>query len=281
MLIRNNIMENTNTHFTIAAKDDLIADVDIWDAPVPGLYEPAHSHAYYEILVFNKGGGTHRIGNNIHPVADYDIHFVPANTIHELQRVADTDGYEIIFSEMFLKKIQEFDPKTNYFQFANNQHVIHLTAADFELFHAYFNKLTLYKTQPSLFNSIAALFILQLIQYTSTSKLPASEIDLERNIRLLINEHYKNKPPLEFYANKLNMSVNTLQRKSKLLFGKSIIEIQNEKILQSIKYLLSNTNSPIKELVFEFNFYDESHFNRYFKKQTGLTPSQFKSTILS
>ena len=274
-------MENTNTHFTIAAKDDLIADIDIWDAPIPGVYEPAHSHAYYEILVFNTGGGTHRIGNNIYDVADFDIHFVPANTIHELKRVANTDGYEIIFSEMFLNKIQTFDPKTNYFQFANYEQVIHLNAADFELFRGYFNKLTAYKTQSSLFNSVVALFILQLIQYTTTSKLPVNEIDLERNIRLLINEYYKSKPPLEFYADKLNMSVNTLQRKSKLLFGKSIIEIQNEKILQSIKYLLANTGTPIKEIVFDYNFYDESHFNRYFKKQTGVTPSQFKSTILS
>lgn len=274
-------MENTNTHFTIAAKDDLIADIDIWDAPVPGVYEPAHSHAYYEILVFNTGGGTHRIGNNIYDVADFDIHFVPANTIHELKRVANTDGYEIIFSEMFLNKIQTFDPKTNYFQFANYEQVIHLNAADFELFRGYFKKLTAYKTQSSLFNSVVALFILQLIQYTTTSKLPVNEIDLERNIRLLINEYYKSKPPLEFYADKLNMSVNTLQRKSKLLFGKSIIEIQNEKILQSIKYLLANTGTPIKEIVFDYNFYDKSHFNRYFKKQTGVTPSQFKSTILS
>jgi AraC family transcriptional activator of pobA len=274
-------MENTNTHFTIAAKDDLIADIDIWDAPVPGVYEPTHSHAYYEILVFNKGGGTHCVGNHIHDVSDFDIHFMPANTIHELKRIANTDGYEIIFSEMFLNKIQAFDPKTNYFQFANNQHVIHLNATDFELFRGYFNKLAEYKTQSSLFNSVVALFILQLIQYTTTSKLPINEIDIERNIRLLVNEYYKNKPSLEFYAEKLNMSVNTLQRKSKLLFGKSIIEIQNDKILQSIKYILTNTSTPIKEIVFEYNFYDESHFNRYFKKQTGLTPSQFKSAILS
>src|SRR5688572_13544443 len=92
----------TNYHFIIDGPSDLLADIDVWERAKPGVFEPGHFHSYYEILVFRKGGGTHQMANEIFAVEDYSIHCLTNNTFHELKRTIDTDGFEIIFSQVFL-----------------------------------------------------------------------------------------------------------------------------------------------------------------------------------
>lgn len=46
-----------------------------------------------------------------------------------------------------------------------------------------------------------------------------------------------------------------------------------QKILKS-KHLISK-GLPISEVVMELDFYDHSHFNKQFKRFTGITPQQY------
>ncbi len=268
-------------HFKIESNSDLLASIDVWEKALPGIFEKAHSHAYYELLIFNQGGGTHRIGNDEFAVDSRSIHLVPSNTIHELKRTVETDGYEIIFSSVFLNKLQEFDIKTNYLLFASKASVSVFSSDEFEIFINYFNKLVSSGTSPSMFYNIVAQFMLELISKNKIISTQQTDIAFEKRIRDLISLHFKEKRSLNFYATQLNMSIVTLQRKTKVCFGKTVTEMQNEKILQEIKYLLSKRETSIKDLVYDFNFYDESHFNRFFKSQVGVTPSNYRKQILN
>ena len=50
--------------------------------------------------------------------------------------------------------------------------------------------------------------------------------------------------------------------------------------LEHAKYLLEVTDKNINELVFETGFENASHFIRVFKEAFGLTPLQFKKSIV-
>jgi len=50
--------------------------------------------------------------------------------------------------------------------------------------------------------------------------------------------------------------------------------------LQKAKTLLQNTELPIGEIAVHCGFENGYYFSNYFKKQTGMSPSRFRSTIL-
>jgi AraC family transcriptional regulator, transcriptional activator of pobA len=268
-------------HFTIERQADLLADMEIWEPAQEGVYEPGHFHSYYEILVFKRGGGTHQMANDIHEVEDCSIHILTNNNFHELKRTTETDGFEIIFSEVFLEQLQLFDRKTNYIQYFSESRVLNFDKEEFSEFQVYFDELIKHQDNQSFFCNLVSLILLKLISSSLNENRGTANITFEKAVLGLLNKHYKDKQTLEFYASKLNMSLNTFQRHTKSAFGKSIIELQNEKIIQEVKFLLTKSEVSIKEISLDFNFADESHFTHFFKKNIGVSPSAFRRSALS
>ena len=50
--------------------------------------------------------------------------------------------------------------------------------------------------------------------------------------------------------------------------------------IKRAKYLLRNENNTIKEISDICGYNNEEHFLRQFKKTTGVTPSDYRKTIL-
>ncbi len=267
-------------HFTIARQSDLLADIDIWEPAVPGVFEKGHLHSYYEILIFLKGGGTHQMGPEVWEVADHSIHFLTNNTFHELKRTTDTDGFEIIFSEAFLHQLQLFDQKTNYVQYFAESRVLNLSEVAFSEFRLYFNELIRNKENRPIFYNLVSLILLKLISGGGSQAKNKGNASFENAFMALLNRHYKEKKNSEFYSSKLNMSLNTFQRYVKSAFGKSAVELQNEKIIQEVKFQLLQNDKPIKEISADFNFSDESHFTHFFRKHIGISPSEYRKSAL-
>ena len=268
-------------HFTIPRQSDLLADIDIWERALPGVFEKGHVHAYYEILIFRKGGGTHQMGDNVFDVADNSIHVLEPNKCHELKRTTQTDGFEIIFSEAFLQQLQQFDRKTNYLQYFSQSHVLNLSAEQFREFEVYFGELVKDKESKSLFNNWVALILLKILQSdVGRTRLPASS-EFEKDVLSLLRKNYQHRPTAEFYASSLNMSAATFQRRMKATFGRSIIELQAEKIIQDVKALLSQSEKPIKQISSDYNFSDEPHFTHFFKNHVGISPTAFRRGVMS
>jgi AraC family transcriptional regulator, transcriptional activator of pobA len=53
-------------------------------------------------------------------------------------------------------------------------------------------------------------------------------------------------------------------------------EIINEITFLHAKTLLSGTDTSIKELAWSLNFDDYSHFVKFFKKMSGISPAEFR-----
>ena len=53
-------------------------------------------------------------------------------------------------------------------------------------------------------------------------------------------------------------------------------EIIDSTVAARLKYELSYTAKSIQEIADEYNFPSQSYFSRYFKRLTGVTPSDFR-----
>jgi len=52
-----------------------------------GSYDPSmpHRHNYYEVFVFNRGGGSHTIDFSSFPILNNSIHFVSPGQVHKIK----------------------------------------------------------------------------------------------------------------------------------------------------------------------------------------------------
>ncbi|MDO6425002.1 helix-turn-helix domain-containing protein, partial [Saccharophagus degradans] len=50
-------------------------------------------------------------------------------------------------------------------------------------------------------------------------------------------------------------------------------------MVQEAKRMLMYTDKSVGEIAYELNFKDVSHFVKYFKRHTQMTPLQFKNTL--
>ncbi|GLB49421.1 helix-turn-helix domain-containing protein [Neptunitalea lumnitzerae] len=78
------------------------------------------------------------------------------------------------------------------------------------------------------------------------------------------------------FAEKLSIHVNHLNKALKMVFQKPTSVIIQERILVEAKILLQHTDKDISEIAFALGFKEATHFHNFFKKQTSITPSQFR-----
>ena len=61
----------------------------------------AHRHNYFEILYFEKSGGSHEIDFNSYPIKSHSIHFISPEQVHRLRREKNVTGYVLSFTTDF------------------------------------------------------------------------------------------------------------------------------------------------------------------------------------
>lgn len=78
------------------------------------------------------------------------------------------------------------------------------------------------------------------------------------------------------YAEKLSIHVNYLNRSVKQVTGKTTSQHIFERLCTEAKILLKHTDWSISEIAFALGFDDPAHFNKFFRKQTGSSPTSFR-----
>lgn len=89
----------------------------------------------------------------------------------------------------------------------------------------------------------------------------------------------REKPPLSVseYADMLSVTPNYLNKTVKLHTHRTAIDWIEIARLNMAKQLLKDPSVPIVEVASRVGLDDQSYFSRFFKKRTGITPSQYRN----
>jgi len=79
------------------------------------------------------------------------------------------------------------------------------------------------------------------------------------------------------FARRLSVHVNHLNRAIRETTGKTTTDYIAERLLSEAKSLLRHTDWNVSEIGYCLGFEEPAHFNNFFKKQTQLTPSNFRN----
>lgn len=98
-------------------------------------------------------------------------------------------------------------------------------------------------------------------------------------IRLLqlIDRHYMQQRSVEFYADKLCLTPKYLSALSKSICGYTVQELVFKSIIRKAMSLLDSTTMSVQDISDAFNFPNPSYFGTFFRKQTGMSPQQYRN----
>ena len=95
--------------------------------------------------------------------------------------------------------------------------------------------------------------------------------------RNLLTKNFRKDRSVQFYADSLNISTRHLNSICQRTSGQNAKEIIDHYTIIELQVALMYTHKSFQELVGEFRFPDQSYLNRYFKRHTGYSLSEFRS----
>ncbi len=92
----------------------------------------------------------------------------------------------------------------------------------------------------------------------------------------LVNEHCSRHRTIPFYADELNLTPHYLSSLIAKISGQSVMYWINRATLIQAKVLLKNKDMLVSEVADRLNFPSQSAFGYFFKRETGMTPSEYQ-----
>lgn len=259
-------------------------------APYLSIHEnlrEAHKHSFYHVMLFTKGGGSHTIDFQSFAVKPYQMYFMVPGQVHSWQFEGEVDGYVLNFSVSFLQSLllrPDYLEQFPFFNGAVNNAVIDLPEAWQSRMTGLFEDL-LYERETAgrLSMDMVQTLMLQIFILTgrlcldqSGSNTNSYSYILLKNFQKLIEKNYSTLKFPKDYAALLFITPNHLNSLCTNALGLSAGEVIRNRVTLEAKRLLTNHSLTIAMIAADLNFTDNSYFTKFFKKQTGLTPEEFR-----
>jgi AraC-like DNA-binding protein len=272
-------------------KDLLIERFDSYlEKHYHSLHRP-HRHSFYHLVLFIKGKGEHTIDFEKFPVKPFQVYFMIPGQVHRWHFKEQVDGYIIHFNNsLFSSFLQNKDylERFSFFKGNSSESVCQLPPAIHKnisaLFESMLNEIKETKEQNLDFIRLKLLELFITVDRScggaKKANIPKQKLTVLRSFRQLIENHFRTiKLPKE-YAELLYVTPNHLNALCQDLMGKTAGDLIRDRVLLEAKRLLTNADMTVTEIAYDLNFEDKSYFNRFFKKNVGLTPDGFRKQFI-
>ncbi len=254
--------------------------------------QQAHKHDFYHLVFFTDGAGSQTIDFERFEVKPFQFYFMIPGQVHHWAFEGHVDGYVVNFSASFF---QSFLLKADYFeQFSffsgnANEAVIEVPVAMQADMINLFEKL-LRESEDKQRGALDMVRLLLVELFISIGRLSAPNeqkqvspynLTLLKSFRNLIETNFRTLKLPKEYAELLYITPNHLNALCNDLLDISAGEVIRNRVVLEAKRLLVNPELGITEIANQLNFNDNSYFTKFFKKQTGSTPEEFRKQFIT
>lgn len=254
-----------------------------------------HVHPFYEVVWFQEGKGTHYIDFNEYPVEPGTVFFIAPGQVHSFDKDAKGKGYKGFVLKICngLLRSEELSEngvllKYNIFNAYDRVPCIKLNPNVCDILERIIEDIERELTQSDVLGHteyIRSLVKLLLIQfersYKADEEQPFSPSKVSHKtfleFRRDLEHNYRKLHSVKEYAALLNVSTKTLTNYVSECSAFTPLEIINHRITLEAKRLLRYSDYMIKEIAFELGFDDPSYFVKFFKRQAGCSPAEYRT----
>lgn len=245
---------------------------------------------FYSIVLLAEGEAEENIGGRLHHFNPQTLYFIGENQLHSVEHWSeDIKGMVCMFDADYFLLCIKHQIKLNQFPFfqMNQEPFIKLSERETQMMEHLFWKLNSEKCQKTTFNDdlLTRMFlnvILLEAERIYNNKISEDLFSLSRKdqlaaqFQLMVNQHFVDKRQVNDYADLLNVHPNHLNDIIKEVTGFPASHFIQKQLVQEAKSRLIQTSDTVSMIAMSLNFTDDSYFGRFFKKQTGITPLQYR-----
>lgn len=276
--------QNPSASLDIVELENLYSRTDLDHSP----YAP-HLVEFYIMLLIQEGSGSHMIDFTEYKCKKGTLLTIRKDQIHKFSKSKSIKGKIIMFTDDFLvsylEKLEALKSLQLFNEFLGAPKIQLPTDQMDEIFNLvkrlekeYFNVND--KHSFGIIRSELHILISKLYRIKSNK----NEIIENRkylnefiNFQNLVEQNVTKYLKVKDYARIIGVSTKTLNTITKSIVNKSSKEFIDDISTKQIKRLLINTELSIKEIAFSSGFEETTNFYKYFKRQTKLTPEQFRN----
>ncbi len=162
--------------------------------------------------------------------------------------------------------------------------VIHPTKDDLTILEAVFNmfeiemnaKDNLQMEMLQMMLKRILILCVRMYKLQTSSEVSDSSNGIIREYNFLVEQHFREKHSVKEYADLLFKSPKTLSNLFKKVGNTSPLQYIHNRIMLEAKRLLTYTNQSVSDITYELGFSDIHVFSRFFKKNEGCSPQNFR-----
>ena len=243
-----------------------------------------HRKTVYDLLFLTNGKSIRSKGLNQYRFHKYQFFFLPALQITAHENMSeDVRGYFIHFYPEFFSQTRQFLQSYSFLQF-NTPPIVTIPEQDVEpVLNILERLIDLYENNYHKEYNLIEWYLMAL--FTEANRYVEKVEPLPKNTAAALTQLYKDKltqhiythHSVKEYAQMLHVSPNHLNKCIRKTLHKTAQSLLNEMLIMEAKSLLKYSDLSISEIAEKLTGSNPSNFSRFFKKQTGITPSDYLS----
>lgn len=252
-----------------------------------------HRTSFYHIIWFQKGSPIHLVDFNPIQINPNSLLFLNKDVVHRFDKTTGFEGKAILFTDSFFCKNDtdiQFLANSTLFNslYSSTQFSLDKTRLFFaELFNQMETEAA--KIQDSSQAGILQNLLHNFLLYSEREIRPANFSEIKKNPGLdyvmafknLLEHAYQSQKQVGYYARHCNLTQKRLNQATTKVLGKSPKAIIDERVMLEAMRILAHTAISIKEIGYELGFKEPTNFIKYFRKHSGLTPTEFREKAAS
>ncbi|QSH42434.1 AraC family transcriptional regulator [Lentisphaerota bacterium ZTH] len=235
----------------------------------------AHSHPYWQMEVAIKGSQSIVINKKKYVINQGDAIIIPAFLQHRIYYLTDSENISLKFDVL---NYPSANGRCDEPKILKNSHL--LEQLNKLLVEVILKREGIHELEQKLLKHVLSCY---LSYYQSedpfkskSDKFSIEGYSLKEKISMIFEQNDCAKLKVKDLAEKMGYSPNYLSSLFQQLYGESLKQYLNEKVVSSACGFLKYSEMTIIKIAARMKFPDHFSFSHFFKRQTGISPKEYK-----